>query len=375
MQKKIIGVDVSKATFDYTAQPAGRVDQVENNNAGIKKFVTWAKKQKPHLVLLESTGCYQTPLVDALHEAGVPVKVMNPRQVRDFAKSLNRLGKTDQLDARMLVQFGQSRELEPDEPKDKFLVRMSQILQRRNQIQILITAEKNHLESAAPEIAPGIDQIIALLTKQLKEMNKAIRDIIASNPKFFEQDAIVQSVPGLGPVVSATLLAEFPELTQVGRKEAAAIAGVAPFNRDSGKFRGKRYIAGGRGKVRTALYCAMRPCLIHNAIVRGWFEHFRAAGKPYKVAVVACIRKLLSVLRAMLINKTTWDETRFVPYCIAVNAEPVKEISPGATVVRSQHRNPAKIQGCEHPKGLALNFSRVEIKRSVDGGFRGNFPR
>lgn len=142
MQKKIIGVDVSKVTLDYTTQAAGRVDQVENNNAGIKKFVTWAKKQKPHLVLLESTGCYQTLLVDALHAGGVPVKVMNPRQVRDFAKSLNRLGKTDQLDARMLVQFGQSRELEPDEPKDKLLVRMSQILQRRTQIQVLITAEK-----------------------------------------------------------------------------------------------------------------------------------------------------------------------------------------------------------------------------------------
>lgn len=332
MQKNIIGVDVSKATLHYTTQAAGRVDQVENNNAGIKKFVTWAKKQKPHLVLLESTGCYQTLLVDALHAGGVPVKVMNPRQIRDFAKSLNQLGKTDQLDARMLVQFGQSRELEPDEPKDKLLVRMSQILQRRTQIQVLITAEKNHLESATPEIVPGIEQIITLLTQQLKELNKAIRDIIASNPKFLEQDAIVQSVPGLGPVVSATLLAEFPELAQVGRKEAAAIVGVAPFNRDSGKFRGKRYIAGGRGKVRTALYCAMRPCLIHNAIVRGWFEHFRAAGKPYKVAVIACIRKLLSVLRAMLINKTEWDEARFTKQHTAVNIHPVEEMPCGERV-------------------------------------------
>jgi transposase len=311
MQKKIIGVDVSKATLDYTIQPDGRVEQVENNKAGIKKFITWAKKQKPQLVLLEATGGYQTLLVDSLHEAAVPVKVMNPRQVRDFARSLNRLGKTDQLDARILVQFGLSRDLEPDEPKDKLLVRMSQILQRRNQIQILITAEKNHLENAAPEIVPGIHQIIALLSGQLKELDKMIRGIIASTPRFFEQDAIVQSVPGLGPVVSATLLAEFPELAQVGRKEAAAIAGVAPFNRDSGKFRGKRHISGGRGKVRTVLYCAMRPCLIHNPIVRGWFERFRSAGKPYKVAVIACIRKLLSVLRSMLINETRWDETRF----------------------------------------------------------------
>lgn len=363
MPKKIIGVDVSKATLDYTIQHDGRVDQVENNNAGIKKFIAWAKKQKSELVLLEATGGYQTLLVDALHEADVPVKVMNPRQVRDFAKSLNRLGKTDQLDARILVQFGQSRDLVPDEPKDKFLVRMSQVLLRRNQIQILITAEKNHLENATPEIALGIHQIITLLSKQLKELDKVIRSIIASNPEFFEQDAIVQSVPGLGPVVSATLLAEFPELTQVGRKEAAAIAGVAPFNRDSGKFRGKRHIAGGRGKVRTVLYCAMRPCLIHNAVVRAWFERFRAVGKPYKVAVIACIRKLLSVLRAMLISKTTWDETRFAPHCVATTSGPVKKISPGATVVRSQHRKPAKIQGCEHPKGLALNFSRVEITR------------
>ncbi len=312
MQKKIIGVDVSKATFDYTAQLDGRVDQVENNNAGIKKFILWVKKQKPQLVLLESTGCYQASLVEALHNAGVPVKVLNPRQVRDFAKSLNRLGKTDQLDARMLVQFGQSRELEADEPKDKVLVRISQILQRRSQIQVLITAEKNHLESAAPEIVTGIQQTIVLLSNQLKELNKAIREIIASNPKFLEQDAIIQSIPGLGPVVSATLIAEFPELIRVGRKEAAAIAGVAPFNRDSGKFLGKRHIAGGRGKIRTALYCAMRPCLIHNAIVRAWFERFRAAGKPYKVAVVACIRKLLSVIRAMLINNVAWDETRFI---------------------------------------------------------------
>lgn len=176
--------------LDYTTQAARRVDQVENNNAGIKKFVTWAKKQKPNLVLFESTGCYQTLLVDALHAGGISVKVMNPCQVSDFAKSLNQLGKTDQLDARMLVQFGQSHELEPDEPKDKLLVRMSQILQRRTQIQVLITAEKNHLESATPEIVPGIEQIIMLLAKQLKELNKAICDIIASNPKFLKQEPL-----------------------------------------------------------------------------------------------------------------------------------------------------------------------------------------
>ena len=308
MTKRIIGIDVSKNSLDYLCLPEKNAGKAKNNPEGITKLLTCFKALQPQLVVLEATGGYQQAVVKALHENAVPVKVVNPRQVRDFARSLNRLGKTDSLDAETLAQFGLSRELKPTSPKSEDLERISALLLRREQLQLMLTAERGHLEHMPEPLASDIREHIAQLRGFLKVLDGEIRARIKANPTYAEHDAIVQSVPGFGPVVAATLLAELPEITVLGRKQVAALVGVAPFNRDSGKFRGQRHIAGGRTKVRNVLYCAMRACLRWNAVVRGWFDAFRACGKPYKVAVIACIRKLLNVVRAMLITGKRWNQ-------------------------------------------------------------------
>lgn len=308
----IVGIDVSKSTLDYTWLPHGKVKQVANTSYGIVLLVKELQTLHPQMIVLEATGGYQNNLVAALHKASLPLKVVNPRQVRDFARSLNRLGKTDSLDALTLAEFGQSRKLIPDTPKDDSLAQISYLLRRREQLQGMITAEKSHLEHTPVQYHDEGIELIDILTKYLKAADKEIKKIIKSNEEFTKKSDIIQSIPGVGPVTAATLIAELPELPGLGRKQACALVGVAPFNRDSGKYRGQRHIWAGRASVRKVLYCTLRPCLQFNPIVSAWFEHFRKMGKAYKVAVVACMRKLLVVIRAMLITKTTWEPKKVI---------------------------------------------------------------
>lgn len=307
--KNVVGIDVSKATLDYTWRPNGTAKHVANTAQGIAKLVEHIKQIAPEIVVLEATGGYQNALVESLHQASLPVKVVNPRQVRDFARSLNRLGKTDALDARTLAEYGQSRELKADRPRDANRIALSQLLLRRRQLHDLITIEKGHREHASESIAAGITELITLMGSLLKSIDTEIQGLKKRVPEFATHDAILQSIPGVGPVVSATLYAEMPELPDLNRKEVAALVGVAPFNKDSGKYRGQRHIWSGRSKVRATMYCAMRSGIIWNPVIKSWFERFRAAGKPYKVAVIACVRKLLVVIRAMLKNGTKWDNS------------------------------------------------------------------
>lgn len=301
-----MGIDVSKGTLDIFQLPQGKGRQVSNTPEGIQELLNGIKPNPVDLVVLEATGGYQNLLVEALHANAIPVKVANPRQVRDFARSLNRLGKTDALDAKTIAEYGLSRELRPDVPRTALQMQLSRLLLRRDQLQTMITIEKGHREHAHKSFVAGIQEHLTLMDGLLKAADKEIREIIRSIPEYARADQIMQSVPGVGPVVSATILAELPELTLTGRKQAAALVGVAPFNRDSGKYRGRRHIYAGRCKVRTTMYCAMRACLRWNPVIKEWFDKFISAGKPYKVAAVACVRKLLIVLRAMLINNTTW---------------------------------------------------------------------
>ncbi len=306
--KVIVGIDVSKSTLDYTWLPGGTARQTPNTASGIAELVKHIRKISPDMIVLEATGGYQSALVESLHEALLPVKVTNPRQVRDFARSLNRLGKTDKLDAKTLAEYGQSRELKADQPRDVNRKALSRLLLRRGQLQDLISMERGHMEHADGAIAVGIKEHLTLMACLLKDVDKEIQEVKKSVPEFAAHDEIVQSIPGVGPVVSATLYAEMPELPELNRKELAALVGVAPFNKDSGKYRGPRHIWSGRSKVRTTMYCAMRAGIIWNPVIRSWFERFRAAGKAYKVAVIACVRKLLVVIRAMLKNGTKWDQ-------------------------------------------------------------------
>lgn len=307
----IVGIDVSKATLDYTWTSNGKASQVTNNTKGIQSLVKKLKKIKPQIVVFEATGGYQNNLANALADAAIPYKIVNPRQVRDFARSLNRLAKTDKLDALTLVEYGASRSLTPDTPKSGELRAMSYLLLRRTQLQQMITMEKGHLENMAEGLKPFLFEHIESLKSQLKNINEQIRHIIKNDTALSKIDQIIQSVPGLGPVVSATIIADLPEIQIIGRKQVSALVGVAPFNRDSGKYRGQRHIYAGRSRVRNAIYCALRSCLMHNKVIKAWFDHLFTKGKPYKVACIACVRKIIVVLRSMLINQTLWEPQRY----------------------------------------------------------------
>lgn len=314
MQKRIVvGIDVSKNILDYTWLPDGKAMQTQNTSQGIASLIAALHKLRPEIVVLEATGGYQNAVVAALHKADIACAVVNPRQVRDFARSLNRLGKTDTLDALTLAEFAYSRKLVPSTPKAPVLTEMSFLLRRRDQLQTMITAEKNHLEQTPVLYRAELLEHMAILTQRLKNIDKQIRQLIRDTPALVEQDKVIQSIPGIGPVTSATILAHLPEITLIGRKQICALVGVAPYNRDSGKYRGQRHIFAGRTQVRKVLYCALRPCLQFNPVVKKWFNHFISLGKPYKVAAIACIRKLLVVIRAMLISNTHWNHKLHCP--------------------------------------------------------------
>jgi transposase len=340
--RTIVGIDVSKHTLDYVWLPHGKSEQAMNTPEGIASLVQRLQTLQPDMVVLEATGGYQDALASALHDAGIAYAVVNPRQVRDFARSLNRLGKTDKLDALTLAQFGESRKLAPTIPLTPGHREIAFLLTRREQIQGMIIAEKNHMEHASSKYLPEILDHVMNLGQRLKAIDKKIQEIIASTPEFAEQDRIVQSIPGVGPVMSATFIAGLPEIALTGRKQLGALVGLAPFNRDSGKYRGQRHIFAGRAKVRKVLYCVLRPCLQFNPVVKKWFEKFRAAGKPYKVAAIACARKLLMVIRAMIISKTLWDASKYEHLFIA-GTDLGKE-----TVLQDggmRHRSPASLFG------------------------------
>jgi Transposase and inactivated derivatives len=301
-----VGVDVAKRHLDYNWVPDGQAGHVPNNEQGFVALVEKLKNLCPAMVVFEATGGYERLAVKALQAAGIPVTVINPRQARDYARSLNLLSKTDKQDALLLARFAQSRKLIPDEPKSEKREDLAALLKRREQLIGMILLEKNHLEHARASLKPDIEKHIAHLEKLVKELDKEINDRLKNEPEFKAQNEIQQSIPGVGPILSATLIAYLPELGNLNRKQLTALVGVAPFNRDSGNFRGQRHIHGGRRPVRRALYNVMRAALRYNDTVKAWFDHYRAAGKAYKVAVVACMRKLLTILNVMVATGTNW---------------------------------------------------------------------
>jgi transposase len=312
MQNIVVGIDVSKKTLDYVCLPGGSPKQVSNDSAGFASIIHALWDKDIRIVVLEATGGYQTAVVAALHQADIPLKVVNPRQVRDFARSMNRLAKTDKIDAIMLAEYASSRELHPDAPKNATLVLIEKLLLRREQLLAMMTMEKGFKENTDGGIRQRIEEHIQLLAEQVKNIDGEIRIAVKSNQKLGAKNALLQSVKGVGPIVAATLIACLPELGQLNRKEIAALVGLAPFNRDSGKFRGQRHIWAGRAKIRRVLYSAMRSSVIWNSTIKTWFEHFRAAGKPYKVAVVACMRKLLIILNSMVKTGTPWQPIQYI---------------------------------------------------------------
>ncbi|MGH7524381.1 MAG: IS110 family transposase [Gemmatimonadales bacterium] len=308
--ESFIGIDVSKATLDIASLPDGESWSVTNDDPGLAELAPRLLALAPSLVVLEATGGFESPAVAALAKAGLPVVVVNPRQVRDFAKAMGRLAKTDALDAAMLAAFAQRVRPAPRPLPDEAAQLLESLVTRRRQLIEMLTAEKNRLGFARGPVRRDITQHIQWLEKRLNEVDGELRDAVAASPLYHAKAELLRSVPGVGPVTAVTLLASLPELGRLSRHEIAALVGVAPMNRDSGTARGKRMVWGGRAPVRAALYMAALVGIKHNAVIRRFYERLRAAGKPFKVAATACMRKLLTILNAMVHQQQPWDPQR-----------------------------------------------------------------
>ena len=261
----------------------------------------------PTLVVLEATGGLETFLVGELAGAQLPVVVVNPRQVRDFAKAVGKLAKTDALDAQVLAHFGEATKPDLRPLPDDSTRALQALLARRSQVVEMVTAEKNRCRTATQRLQPQIQEHIRYMEKQLKELEQGLSELLSSSPVWRTKEKLLGSVPGVGPVLTVALLAGLPELGRLDRREIASLVGVAPFNRDSGTLRGKRTVWGGRSSVRATLYMATLAATRYNSVMRAFYQRLLEAGKPKKVALTACMRKLLTILNAMLKHNLSWN--------------------------------------------------------------------
>lgn len=304
-----VGIDVSKRRLDVAMRPTGERESVANDKAGIKALVKRLAKNQPAWIVLEATGGLERPVTLALVGAELPVVVVNPRQVRDFAKATGQLAKTDSIDADVLAHFAEAVRPQLRPLPDAVTLELRALTARRRQIIEMIGAEKNRLATASKIVKKRIDAHIRWLEQELQRADQDLDQSIQQSPIWQENENLLRSVPSIGPVTSRTLLAELPELGTLNRKQISALAGLAPFNRDSGSLKGRRSIWGGRAPVRSALYMAALVATRRNSVLRAFFERLRAKGKLFKVALVACMRKLLTILNSMIKHKTRWSET------------------------------------------------------------------
>jgi transposase len=306
-QPVYVGIDVAKSHLDVARHDEEEVWRVGNDEEGIDVLVMRLVELRPELVVLEATGGFEVPAAAALVARDVQVVIANPRQTRDFAKSTGRLAKTDTIDARGLALFAervrpQVRDLPSEEARA-----LGALVSRRRQIIDMITAEKNRLGFALKPVEKGIAKHIRWLERQLEDVDADLDSMIRESPVWAAKRDLLQTVPGVGPNLSSVLIAELPELGQLSHRQIGALVGVAPFARDSGVFRGKRMIWGGRATVRTALYLSVWSAARWNPVIRPFYNRLRANGKPPKVAQVASMRKLLTILNAMVRDGRTWD--------------------------------------------------------------------
>ena len=310
MGETYIGIDISSNNLDLAIYKDEKTRQFSNDQEGLRKVCDFLSRLKPTLIVFEATGGYEIPLYIALSEAKLPAAPVNPRQVRDFAKATGKLAKTDILDARVIAHFAAALHPQPRPIPESQEIK--EIVARRNQLVQMIVAEKNRLHSARKNIKARIQSHIQWLEEELDGTNKELEQCIRDNPEWQKKNDLLQSMPGVGPVLSTTLLADLPELGKLNRRQIAALTGVAPLNRDSGTLRGKRTIWGGRATVRGALYMATLVATRFNPVIRQLYQRLLDAGKLKKVAIVACMRKLLIILNSMVKHNTNWSYTPIV---------------------------------------------------------------
>jgi transposase len=304
-----VGIDVSKRRLDVCVLPEGEHFVVANDEAGIASLLQRLREADPELVVLEASGRYERPAAAAIAAAGITASVVNPRQARDFAKATGRLAKTDKIDAEILARFAAAVGPRPSVLPDEEAQILQAILARRRQLLEMLTAENNRLQMAPETVARRIRAHVKWLRKELDSTDKDLDEAVEASTTWQENEALLRSVPGVGPVLARTLLAELPELGKLDHRRLSALVGVAPFNRDSGTFRGKREVWGGRAPVRATLYMGALVATRHNPVLKEFYGRLLAAGKPKKVALVACMRKLLSILNAVLRDRSCWRPT------------------------------------------------------------------
>ena len=303
----VVGIDVSKAHLDVAVRPSGEPVRVPYDATGITTVIARLSPMRPTRIVVEATGGLERPLVRALVDAALPVIVVNPRQIRDFAKATGQLAKTDTLDAQVLARFAEVIQPTLRALPDPQTQELAALLARRRQILAMQGAEHHRLDRAPDRVRKRIEAHLRWLRAELARLDEELDDRIQQSPVWRAREELLQSVPGVGPVMSRTVVAELPELGTLNRKQIAALVGVAPFNRDSGRWRGRRCIWGGRAPVRTALYMAALVATRWNPVIRQFYQRLRAAGKAPKVALVAAMRKLLTMLNAMVHAGTPWQ--------------------------------------------------------------------
>jgi len=304
--ERFVGIDVSKRQLDISVGQDGEYWTVPNSEKGIRATVERLQHATPTLIVVESTGGLESALVVELYNAGLPISVAHPGRVREFAKSIGLLAKTDKLDARVLARFGEAVRPAPTKLPSEEQQYLSSLMTRRRQVVEMLTAEKNRFFTAPTSVRERLEKHIVWLKDELRRLDRDIDDFIQETPEFKAKKELLNDVPGVGRVTCAILLSDLPELGQLDRKKIAALVGVAPFNRDSGPRRGKRWIKGGRSAVRRVLYMATVAALRFNPVIKGFYDRLLANGKEKKVAIVACMRKLLTILNAMIRDMEPW---------------------------------------------------------------------
>ena len=306
-QELFVGIDVSKAELEVAIHGQDETRSFPNDRRGIAKLIAALEAMPPTLIVFEPTGGYELALAIALVAADLPGVMVNAKRLRDFAKAIGRLAKTDKLDAKDIAHYAQAIRPQlrrvPDDQERALRDRVT----RRRQLLEMVNMERNRLELASAARRKELNRHLAWLAKEVQRMDDEIERMLRENPVWHEDEQLLRSVPGIGPVSCSALLSELPELGTLNHKEIAALVGVAPYNHDSGKLRGHRCISGGRASVRSALYMSVLTATVHNPPIREFYQRLKQAGKPTKVAFTACMRKLLTMLNAMLRDRTPWQ--------------------------------------------------------------------
>jgi transposase len=306
VEKSYIGIDVSKSILDVYILPCKKYMQFKNDTKGIKRLVSKMKSFSPVIILMEATGGYEKSVAQSLSTNELPVAVMNPRQIRDFAKALGKLAKTDEIDAETIALFAEKIQPKANVMCNENQQQLAEVNARRRQLVEMITMEKNRLDKASKALKPSIQRIIKALEKELESINEALQISIQADAECVRKNDLLKSIKGVGPTIAASIIADLPELGQASGKQISALAGLAPYNRDSGTLRGKRTIGGGRASVRCSLFMATLTAIRYNAQIKSFYQRLCSTGKQKKVALTACMHKLLLIMNAMIKHDESW---------------------------------------------------------------------